>query len=112
MGDEVNVIVAKIDKATGKTEGKYFSLNGGNLTRDEFLEKLVEKSGYPIPLEELKTAFPWVMLDIDHCSYGQVIELECGYNIQFTEIDFDGLDFSFYGEGDDDFDSNDDEAEE
>ena len=55
---------------------------------------------------------PFVGIDIDHCSYGQVIELECGYNIQFTEIDFDGLDFSFYGEGDDDFGSNDDEAEE
>lgn len=112
MGDEGNVTVPEIDKATGKIEGKYFSANGGNLTRDEFLEKLAEESGYPILSEELKTAFPRVKPDIDRCSYGQVIELECSCNIQFTGIDSDGLDFSFCGEKDDDFESNDDEAEE
>ena len=110
MGDDVDVIVSKIDKKTGKVEGKYFSLNGGNLTWNEFLEKVVEKSGYPIPSDELETACPWVMLDADYCSYGQVIELECGYNIQLIGIDFDGLDFSF--SSGDDFYPSDEEDEE
>lgn len=76
-------------------------MNSGNLTRDGFLAKLVKKSGYPIPLNELKTACPRVILDADYGSCGQVIELECCYNIQFTGIDFDRLDFSFCGRNDD-----------
>ncbi len=89
---EVNVIVSKIDKESGTAEGKYFVLDGDNLSRDEFLETIVEKSGYPIRLDELKrNYFHWIMIDHDSaCSNGQVIEIG-PYNIQFTGIDFDGL---------------------